>query len=524
MNSTPDLEWGFDVHNTAPFLAFRALRDRAIVHVGESRVFDLSQGEPGYGFAPNVRSRQFYSFLLFLDIEFNNNKTGSHFAELTRNDLPEILARIEKTAKANYSKEKATELLEDFQIFLSGLRKICKEQDLGFGDFEILYDIFKYAVPSGGRYPNPWGAEPIVRAAMANEYRHVLGLPVETNDLILISGASHGIGTVFKALGEDGIGFLKSGDWAVMTSPVYAPYNNIMEDRGINVFSLSIDPETGKVDEKSLEDLMSFKEKIKSMILINPNNPTGFPFDEKLLTSLAEIAEKHDSLIITDEVYLQFFDSAKSILSVGSTRKRTIHISSISKTERATGVRFGSFLILPEAKKYITEKILGPGLLGKYKSIDWLLYMAKSPGGKTLGAFQHITGIPGPSQILGLCHLVLGKEERVQYFLDLKKKMEIFYSALAIEYRGNLYYGIFDMEKLSSPSKMKLPPERKFAEIADLGVVLMPANLFFSEDDRKTRDYSSFVRVSLPNLSFENTKKAAEIIGAYLRGDDHSHS
>ncbi|MBI5414346.1 pyridoxal phosphate-dependent aminotransferase [Candidatus Peregrinibacteria bacterium] len=515
MASSVNTPLGFDIEKTPPFLAFRILRNRAIEYCGESNVLDLSQGEPGYGFAPNVRSREFYAFLLLLDVEFNNNETEAHFANLPEKDLPRILGRIQKVAHENYIPEKAEKVLRDFGIFVDTLLKVTKEQKMKFEKFDILYDILKYAIPSGGRYPNPWG-EPLVRAATANAYRHLLGIDVENDDIMLISGASHGIGTVFKSLGEEGIGFLQKGDLMLITSPVYAPYNKIIEDRGIKVFSLSVDPETGKVAPKSLEELSHVSERIKAMVLINPNNPTGFPYGDDLLSAIGKAAEKHNSLIITDEVYLQFFDQAKSILSLPSTRKRTIYISSISKTERATGIRFGVFLLLKEAREYISQNILGKDVLREFQDIQWLLYMAKSPGGKTLGAFQHITGIPGPSQILGLCHIILGGEERKKYFADLRKKVKIFYETLGMKHQGNCYYGMFDMKNLESPEKSKLSVEQKYAEIAERGVVLMPGNLFFSEEDRAKKDCTSYFRVSLPNLSFENTKKAAEILRKYL--------
>jgi len=507
--------WGFDIDLTPPFMAFSVLRTRALQHFGEAEVLDLSQGEPGYGFAPNIRSRRFFAFLLLLDIQFNNNDTEMHFAEFTAKDLPKILDEVRVVAQENYLPEIAAELLADFNFFLSELQKIATAQNLQYGKFEILYDIFKYSIPAGGRYPNPWG-EPIVRAAVAEHYHELFALPIFSPDVMLLSGAAHGIGTVFKALGEEGIGYLQPGDTVLVTSPVYAPYNELLRDRGINIFSLSLAPETGEADPESLGALQQFTAPIKAMILINPNNPTGFPYGMKLLQVLSDIAEKHNSLIIADEVYLEFFQKAPSILALPAARKRTIHISSLSKTERATGVRFGSYLLLPEAKKYISENILA-NFLGKYKSIENLLFLAKSPGGKTIGAFQHITGIPGPAQILGLSHLILGREEKEKYLAAVRKKVEIFYAALGLPLQANSYYGVFDITPLQSTAKEELPTEQKFLEIAERGVVLMPANLFFSAEDRARKNCRNYVRVSLPNLSFENTKKAAEIIRKYLQ-------
>ena len=62
-----DNQWGFDLDTDNPFMIFRYLREIAIEKVGIQNVMDLSRGDPGNGFSPNVRSRKFYSYLVFLD-------------------------------------------------------------------------------------------------------------------------------------------------------------------------------------------------------------------------------------------------------------------------------------------------------------------------------------------------------------------------------------------------------------------------------------------------------------------------
>ncbi len=81
-----DNDWGWDVTQTPPFLAFRSLRRKASDVHGEAKVLDLSQGEPGYGFAPSTRSRRFFSYLMMVDTELNNNQTDMHFGEKTEED------------------------------------------------------------------------------------------------------------------------------------------------------------------------------------------------------------------------------------------------------------------------------------------------------------------------------------------------------------------------------------------------------------------------------------------------------
>lgn len=506
----------FDIDQTPPFMAFRILRDIARESVGEANVLDLSQGEPGYGFSPSKRSRQFFTFLMFLDCELNDHFSDTPlFAYRKESDMPQIEQKVQDVANTHYTPEVAKEILADWDIFLDALVEACTHQGLPSSRFDVLYELFKYSNLSGGRYPQPFGNE-LLAAVSAEEYSRNLGVKVKHNELIQVLGASHGIGTVFKALGSEGIKFLHGGNHVLMTSPVYAPYNQLFQQRGIHVLSLEVDPITGDFSEEKIQELLNHKERIKCIVLIDPNNPTGFAGNEKFMQAITQIAEAHNSLIVTDEVYRRFFREKRSILSIPDARKRTIMIDSLSKIERATGLRVGDIYISAEANKFITQNILHTSI-GEYPDTLELMRQAKSPSGKNIGLFQHITGIPGPSVGLALCHLILGREERENTTDMIIQKMEIFYENLELEYSNNLYYGMFNLRDIESPTWRDRTIYDKFAAIAAQGVVVMPANLFFSVSDRHQHDRSHMVRVSLPNLSFENTAKAARIIRETLQ-------
>jgi aspartate/methionine/tyrosine aminotransferase len=506
----------FDIERDAPFLAFRKLREVAEANVGEANILDLSQGEPGYGFSPNVRSRKFFAFLLVLDTALNDHlykKTLFSYREAS--EIDEINKKIKEVAFDNYKEEIATKLLADFEIFITRLQEICEKQKLEHDRFKILYELFKYSNLSGGRYPQPFG-QTLLQAVNAEEYSEILDLQVWHDELIAVMGASHGIGAVFKGLGSEGIKYLHGGDSVLMTSPVYAPYNLMFKQRGINVLSLSINPITGEFDPIQIKKIKKSKNRIKAIVLIDPNNPTGFGADETFFKAIIEIAETHNSVIVTDEVYLRFFENKKSIISMPAARKRLIRIDSISKIERSTGVRSGNIYLSKEANKFLSTYVLD-GYLGDYDDLFHLLRFAKSPGGKNIGLFQHITGIPGPSVGMTLAHLILGKEERKKATEMIDKKMRIFYENISQKYTGNFYYGMLNLRDFESEAWKDRHVTEKMKKIAENGVVVMPANLFFSEYDRDHKDCTHFIRVSLPNLSFKNTKKAAEIIRDSLK-------
>ena len=513
-------EYGWDVEQTVPFLAFRALRRRAVEKVGEAAVLDLSQGEPGYGFSPSVRGRQFYAFLMFWDTVINQNPTDTRFGTATAESAGDVRARMKQAAQDFFAPQTAQQLVADIDTFLDTLKAVTKQQGHPKTDFDIVFDLHKFSISAGGRYPNSWG-EMLVRMAFAEARTQELGFRISFEDLTMIAGASQGVSAFFKGFGEEGIGFLRPGDGVLMLSPVYAPYTHFVEDRQLRLHSVSVDPLTGAADDASLQQALESPERIKAIVLITPNNPTGFPVPPATLQKLGEIAEKHNAIVLSDEVYAEFFPGAGGALSVPALRRRTIRLNAISKIERSTGVRLGDAVILPEAKDFLTKEVIEPdcpGFTEQYGDVRWFFFLAKSSGGRTIGVFQHISGVPGPSQILGLCHLLLGREERQQYVHHLGEKVRAFYEELGIPHPGNSYYGLINLGDIESENSAQKPIEQVLTTLAEQGVILMPALRFFSSEDRKQRDLRRFIRVSLPNLSLEDTRRAARTIRQHLTG------
>ncbi len=501
-------DFAFSVEHSNPFQVFPLLQKIACEHVGKDEIADLSRGDPGYGFAPGIRGREFLSFLLFLDTKLN--KDGHRFIETKRGQEKQILEDIATYARSAYVPAVAERYLKDLSEFIQRCIKICGEQGLGMTAYDILNEIFKCATVSGGTYHDPQG-EKLVRAIVAWWHKKTVETEIDYEDIIFTSGASHAIGTCFKLLGQEGIQYLTPGDKVLISSPVYSPYNTIMEHRGIEVVSISVDPFTGQIEPESLKMLGKLKD-IKAILLIDPNNPTGFAMDEGSLRILADFAKKQDALVITDEVYSSFFEDRVSL--VDFCPERTLRIQARSKIERSTGLRFGDVLISKAANDYLT-KYLFRGKLPEGFDFKKAFIFAKGPGGIN-GEFQHTTFVPGPAQFLGAAHIVLGSEERQEYRDWMLENMKIFCETLGIPYKGNRYYLIFDMNDVPGCTKQSVAPEQKITDLAKRGVIFLPANQFFSEEDRVAKDRRNTVRASLVNASPEKVRRAAEITRVYL--------
>ena len=516
-----DNQYGFDLQKNNPFVIFRYLAKKAIDSVGVDKVLDLSRGDPGYGFAPNVRSRRLYSFLVNLDTTFNNFET--HFKDYSKSNETDILQIADKFAQENYSPEVAIELMKDFSEFTSLVIEAAERQGLQWTHFDVLFQLFKYSTVSGGCYHDPYG-ELLARIVVADYHSQKLKLDIKYSDLVFTAGASHAIGTFFEAFGEEsrpqsselerdkGGALLKKGDTAMITSPVYFPYMGIMEARELDVVTISVDPENGQFTPDAFEKVTDANPKV--IFLVDPDNPTGFTKSEESLKRLAEYAEEKDAIIVTDEVYHSFHPGKKSILEFAP--KRTIRIDARSKIERATGCRFGEYIVTEEVNKYLSKKLQKHFPEG-VSDLRTYLHDAKAPGG-VLGEFRHTTFVGGPGQLLSICHIILGEAERRKYTELVQQNMQTWYDGLGLEYKGNFYYSMFDMNVIANETKKKISAEQKLLDLAERGVVLIPANLFFAEADRKDIDRSNYVRASLPNLTNEQVGEAAGVIKAYLAG------
>lgn len=503
-----DNEWGFSIEHSNPFQLFPLLQAIALEHHDENEIIDLSRGDPGYGLSPSIRGREFMSYLFFLDTKLNHG--GSLFAERKREQEALILEEIGVMTRSAFVPAVATHYLNDMKEFIEKCLEIVKSEGKDWRPFDVLSAIFYHSAVTGGTYLQPKG-EDLIRMILAWWHKKTIKTPFGYDDLIFTSGASHAIGTLFKLLGQEGIQYLNPGDTVLLTSPVYRPYLSILQNRGISVVSLSINPNTGELEPYS-EDLLKTLIGVKLMVLIDPNNPTGFAMSSNLLKRLADFAREQDSVVITDEVYSAFFEDRESL--VDFCPERVLRIQARSKTERSTGLRFGDLLINPEANKYLTETKFRD-LLPNGRDFKQAFLFAKGPGG-IQGEFFHTTFVSGPSQFLGAAHILLGEEDRQKFRDMIRKNREVFCEALGLPHKDNRYYILFDLNEVQGSKKMDVPPEQKIVDLVKEGVVYLPSNLFFSEEDRDRKSRLHTVRASLANAPTEKIRQAAEITRRYL--------
>ncbi len=176
------------------------------------------------------------------------------------------------------------------------------------------------------------------REAIAGHIEKCWGLQSDIDSELIVT-----IGGM-EALYLSMLALVDPGDEVVVFAPYYVNYIQMIELCGgkpaiVNAY----DEEQGfVVNREAIEDVIN--EKTVAIIVNSPNNPTGDILDRKELQLIAEIAEKNDLVIISDEVYRTLiYDDAQheSILQFKQAQGRTILIDSLSKEYGMTGWRIG---------------------------------------------------------------------------------------------------------------------------------------------------------------------------------------
>ena len=212
--------------------------------------------------------------------------------------------------------------------------------NIGEPDFKTPQHIIesaKRALDLGFTHYAPISGDPRLKELIAQDIKNETGIDYDPQKEILITaGGQAGLYIAISAL-------VNTGDKVLVFSPYYPPYLvDIKLAGGIPVF-VPVREERG-----FMPDPEEFESKItdgtKLAIIHSPNNPTGAVYDWECLSSLAKVAERHELLLLSDEVYWKFtYDNFRhySIASLPNMKERTIVVNSLSKTYAMTGWRVG---------------------------------------------------------------------------------------------------------------------------------------------------------------------------------------
>ncbi|GAA3535202.1 pyridoxal phosphate-dependent aminotransferase [Aeromicrobium panaciterrae] len=288
---------------------------------------------------------------------------------------------------------------------------IGNPQPFGFdAPAEILQDVIA-GLPTAQGYSDSRGIQS-ARRAVVHHYQLQDGFPViDIDDVWLGNGVSELIQMALQAL-------LDNGDEVLIPVPDYPLWTAVTNLAGGVPVHYRCDEANGwNPDIADLESKITDRTKV--IVVINPNNPTGAVYTRETLTAIADLARKHDLVLMSDEIYdkILYDDAAHIPMASVAPDVLTMTFNGLSKAYRVCGYRAGWLVAtgpLAEAKDYLegitllASMRLCPNVpaqnaiqvaLGGYQSIKELIL----PGGRLLEqrdtAVAELNKIPGVSVV-----------------------------------------------------------------------------------------------------------------------------
>lgn len=216
----------------------------------------------------------------------------------------------------------------------------------GFPDFDppqaILDRLRQVADEDVHQYSITWGAQNL-REALADKQSVLMGFRIDPDSEIVVTCGST------EAMMAAMMTVTNPGDKVIVFSPFYENYGADTILCGAEPIYVPLVPPDFSFDENVLE--AAFKQDVKALVLCNPSNPCGKVFTRRELSVIAELAQKYDGYVITDEVYEHIVYAPYEhcyMASLPGMWERTISCSSLSKTYSITGWRLGYVIAPPE--------------------------------------------------------------------------------------------------------------------------------------------------------------------------------
>lgn len=194
-----------------------------------------------------------------------------------------------------------------------------------------------------------------LRSAIAGHQRRHRGLDFDPDtDILVTAGATEAMAACMLSLCE-------VGDEVVMFEPYYDAYAACAAMAGARRRVVPLRAPEWSFDAEDLEDAIT--DRTRLLVVNTPHNPTGKVFSLAELRVIADVCQRHDLLVVTDEVYehLVYGSSHVSLATLPGMADRTITVSSAAKTFSFTGWKVGWVCARPEliaairtAKQYLT--------------------------------------------------------------------------------------------------------------------------------------------------------------------------
>lgn len=263
---------------------------------------------------------------------------------------------IESTTRSRLSKRVQDVPPSGIRKFFDVLASMPDVISLGVGepDFDtprVIVEAGVEALRSGRtHYSSNYGTIELREALSSHLQRRYDVSYDPATEVVITVGASEALAITLAAL-------VDPGDEVVVAEPTYVAYvPDIIFSGGRPVF-VPCRPDDGwQLDPDVVEAAITPATKV--LFLGFPNNPTGAVLEPERIRALAEIAERHDLLVISDEIYDRLVYGGhrhEAFSALPGMRERTVLLGGFSKSHAMTGWRVGYACAPPDLLEGIVK-------------------------------------------------------------------------------------------------------------------------------------------------------------------------
>jgi aspartate aminotransferase len=191
-----------------------------------------------------------------------------------------------------------------------------------------------------------------LRQAIADHIATSRGIDIHPDDVVVTPGAKPILFFTILAL-------VNPGDEVIYPDPGFPIYESVIRFVGAKGVPLPLREELGF--RFHVEDLIkAVSDRTRLLILNSPHNPTGGLLQTSDLEAIAELAQRHDFYILSDEIYsrILYEGTHVSILQLPGMKSRTILLDGHSKTYAMTGWRLGYGIVPPPLVEAIVRLMI----------------------------------------------------------------------------------------------------------------------------------------------------------------------
>jgi aspartate aminotransferase len=224
--------------------------------------------------------------------------------------------------------------------------------EIGEPDFDTPKNIVEAAVDAlhkGWTHYGPSAGLPELRQAIAEDVSRSRGVPVSSEEVVVVPGGKPIIFFTLLALAD-------RGDEVIYPNPGFPIYESMINYAGAKAVPVRLHEEKDfGLDVDELASLIT--DRTRLIILNSPQNPTGGVLSEQDIREIAEAIGDRNIMVLSDEIYsrLIFEGEHHSIMSLPGFKERTILLDGFSKTYAMTGWRMGYGVMRPDLATHITR-------------------------------------------------------------------------------------------------------------------------------------------------------------------------